>query len=106
MGFFEKGSNSFVFLVKTAFAIFGELFIDIGQLLLKPSGHPDCYFFSSIARTNLEVDLVQRGGSLVLETRGASALPSFSTQTSNTNKPKFCFGKDLVILLCKKQEGA
>ena len=52
---------------------------------------------SSIARTNLEVDLVQRGGHLVVETRGASAIPSFSTQTSNTNKPKFCFGKNLLL---------
>jgi len=55
--------------------------------------HAVTMFISSIARTNLEVDLVQRGGNLVVETRGASAMPSFSTQTSNTNKPKFCFGK-------------
>ena len=56
------------------------------------------YHFSSIARTNLEIDIVQRGGSLVVETRGASALPSFSTQTSHTNKPKFCFGEILFLL--------
>jgi hypothetical protein len=43
------------------------------------------------------MDIVQRGGSLVVETRGAAALPAFSTQTSNTNKPKFCFGKSAEV---------
>ena len=47
-------------------------------------------FISSIARTNLETDLVQRGGTLVDPAQaGASSLSS----SAHTNKPKFCFGK-------------
>lgn len=46
---------------------------------------------SSVARTNLETDLVQRGGSLVdMQSMGASA--AISSVNVHTNKPKLCFG--------------
>lgn len=65
-------------------------------------------FISSIARTNLETDIVQRGGSLVCDTgfaadiSGASSASSLSSSSSgaipkpskvvfDNNKTKFCF---------------
>ena len=45
-------------------------------------------FISSIARTNLEADLVQKGGSLVRAPETSSGGAPL-----NTNKPKYCFGK-------------
>ena len=59
-------------------------------------------YIGSIARTNLETDLVQRGGSLVTasaQQRGAAASASASSSSSpqqpntHTNKPKFCFSE-------------
>ena len=47
-------------------------------------------FVASIARTNLETDLVQRGGTLAEPLpQGAAAL---NPTTTTTNKTKFCFG--------------
>lgn len=51
-------------------------------------------FISSIARTNLEADLVQKGGSLV---RTSDSSSEYSSTTGNaplnTNKPKYVFGE-------------
>ena len=61
------------------------------------------FFFSSIARTNLECDIVQRGGTLV-QGRGfadqmantastSGATPKAAKMTFDSNRNKFCFGK-------------
>ena len=53
------------------------------------SPHPNhavILFVSSIARTNLELDLVTRGGALITAAGAAGASP-----LSNTTKPKSCF---------------
>ncbi len=51
-------------------------------------------FIGSIARTNLECDLVQRGGSLVEASTPMGAAAAISSPSvAQTNKPKFCFSK-------------
>ena len=54
----------------------------------------------SVARTNLECDLIQRGGSLVEGAAGggggsggAAASAAASPNVAHTNKPKFCFSE-------------
>ena len=66
------------------------------QYRLPATHHPTeriILFISSIARTNLEADLVQKGGSLV---RASESSSEYSSTTGNaplnTNKPKYVFG--------------
>lgn len=56
------------------------------------ANHAVILFVSSIARTNLELDLVTRGGALITAD-GATASP-----LSNTTKPKSCFLPLLHVL--------
>ena len=49
-------------------------------------------YIGSIARTNLETDLVQRGGSLVVP-QGAASASAQVNPNAHTNKPKFCFSE-------------
>ena len=61
-------------------------------------------FISSIARTNLECDIVQRGGTLV-QGRGFADMVAAASSSSasgatpkasfDSNRNKFCFGKIL-----------
>ena len=80
------------------------------QLSLEDSPYPQnaAMFISSIARTNLECDIVQRGGTLV-QGRGfadmvaagafnntastSGATPKVAKMTFDSNRNKFCFGK-------------
>merc|ERR1719189_2144019 len=60
------------------------------------SPHPNhavILFVSSIARTNLELDLVTRGGALITATTGATASPQ-----SSAAKPRSCFLPLLHVL--------
>jgi hypothetical protein len=71
------------------------IFMTLPQHRLDKTNFPNqavCQFISSIARTNLETDLIQRGGSLMdFQSLGASA--GISSVSVHTNKPKLCFGK-------------
>ena len=58
----------------------------------QPLNHSVILFVCSIARTNLELDLVTRGGALITAA-GATASP-----LSNTTKPKSCFLPLLHVL--------
>ena len=77
------------------------------QLSLEDSPYPQnaAMFISSIARTNLECDIVQRGGTLV-QGRGfadmvaafnkastSGATPKVAKMTFDSNRNKFCFGE-------------
>ncbi len=73
------------------------------QYRLPATHHPTqriMLFISSIARTNLEADLVQRGGSLVTPSPpaegAAGGAPLPGSAPLNTNKPKYCFGMILI----------
>ena len=56
--------------------------------------HADILFVSSIARTNLELDLVTRGGALITAGGGATASPHPST----ASRPRSCFLPLLHVL--------
>ena len=81
------------------------------QLSLEDSPYPQnaAMFISSIARTNLECDIVQRGGTLV-QGRGfadmvqafnkastSGATPKVAKMTFDSNRNKFCFGEFEII---------
>ena len=83
------------------------------QLSLEDSPYPQnaAMFISSIARTNLECDIVQRGGTLV-QGRGfadmvaafnkastSGATPKVAKMTFDSNRNKFCFGESLIIFM-------
>ena len=85
------------------------------QLSLEDSPYPQnaAMFISSIARTNLECDIVQRGGTLV-QGRGfadmvaafnkastSGATPKVAKMTFDSNRNKFCFGESSNYLLIK-----
>ena len=83
------------------------------QLSLEDSPYPQnaAMFISSIARTNLECDIVQRGGTLV-QGRGfadmvaafnkastSGATPKVAKMTFDSNRNKFCFGESSIIFM-------
>ena len=58
-----------------------------------------CNILGSIARTNLELDVVQRGGTLSQKTpTNIFTSPASSPNQSNTNKTKFCFAPLMHVL--------
>ena len=58
-----------------------------------------CNILGSIARTNLELDVVQRGGTLAQKTQSnIFTSPASSPSALNTNKTKFCFAPLMHVL--------
>ena len=58
-----------------------------------------CNILGSIARTNLELDVVQRGGTLAQKTStNIFTSPASSPSAINTNKTKFCFAPLMHVL--------
>ena len=60
--------------------------------------HAVILFVSSIARTNLELDLVTRGGALITAAGAAAAAGPGASPLSSTTKPKSCFLPLLHVL--------
>ena len=57
-----------------------------------------CNILGSIARTNLELDVVQRGGTLSQKSASSIFSPASSPSAMNTNKTKFCFAPLMHVL--------
>ena len=65
-----------------------------------PSTHAETMVMSSIARTNLECDLAQRGGSLVQEP------PLLDSDMPINPKSQFCFSTDYFFCLLYTSDAA